>query len=97
MCLLVFMKESVCAEQFLCVKHALQYVNGRADEMTPLINFHFSHQIIRMHKIKTNVMNLKCNFDLLKCNKSKTICAMPVLIVSVNLSLGLQMDAITAT
>ena len=29
-CLLVFMKESVRAEQFLCVKHALQYVNGHA-------------------------------------------------------------------
>ena len=29
-CLLVFMKESVRAEQFLYVKHALQYVNGHA-------------------------------------------------------------------
>ena len=30
-CLLVFMKESVRAEQFLYVKHALQYVNGHAE------------------------------------------------------------------
>ena len=30
-CLLVFMKESVRAEQFLYVKDALQYVNGHAE------------------------------------------------------------------
>ena len=29
-CLLVFKKESVRAEQFLYVKHALQYVSGHA-------------------------------------------------------------------
>ena len=29
-CLLVFIKESLHAEQFLYVKHALQYVNGHA-------------------------------------------------------------------
>ena len=29
-CLLVFIKESVRAEQLLYVKHALQYVNGHA-------------------------------------------------------------------
>ena len=33
-CLLVFMKESVCAEQFLYVKHTLQYVNGHAVSRT---------------------------------------------------------------
>ena len=31
-CLLVFMKESVRAEQFRYVKHALQYVNGHAED-----------------------------------------------------------------
>ena len=33
-CLLVFMKESVRAEQFLYMKHALQYVNGHAVKIT---------------------------------------------------------------
>ena len=40
-------------------------------------------------------MNLKCNFDLLKCNKTKQIYAMWVLILSINLSLDLQVSAIT--
>ena len=30
-CLRVIMEESVREEQFLCMKHALQYVNGHAD------------------------------------------------------------------
>ena len=48
-----------------------------------------------MHKIK-KYMNLKCNFDLLKCNKTKRICVMRVLIVSINLFLDLQMATISA-
>ena len=65
--------------------------------MTPLINFHFSHQIIRNAQNQKDIMNLKCNFDLLKCNKTKRICAMLVLILFVILSLDLQMAVIIAT
>ena len=39
--------------------------------MTPQINFHFSHQIIRNTQNQENGMNFKCNFDLLKYNKTK--------------------------
>ena len=40
MCLLVFKKESVHAEQFLYVKHALQYVHGHAEPYKNLTLLH---------------------------------------------------------
>ena len=44
-CLLIFMKESVRAEQFLYVKHALQYMNGHA--VIPGLATYFSFRFFK--------------------------------------------------